>query len=220
MRREAGRIWRDKARAEELNLFMNEETITETLLLNLAKRFQGNTVRVRPFTKAEETKNGADWEFWFVQGQRCIGLRVQAKRLFPSAKYDSLDPSGPQTDKLMSQSKDCFPVFVLCNDRKFYRCTIPKCRCNNHRGDSYLGCTTASAYTVANWNNTDAAKLAPYTIPWHCLLCPKRSSHGASLPEVALSCLNALPQHDQGKGEPHYIPMKIIGLLPVPWTGT
>jgi hypothetical protein len=212
MRKEAGRIWREKARAESLGLFMNEETITETLLLNLAKRFQGKTVRVRPFTKAEETKNGADWEFWFMEGQQAVGLRIQAKRLYPSGRYDALYPKRAQTKALMSKSGDCFPVFIFYNDSQSYDFIEPNCCCRNWRGRSHLGCTAASAYTVARRNNKDAAKLAPYTIPWHCLLCPKRSSHGASLPEVVSSCLNALLQHDQRKDEPRYIPRKIIDI--------
>lgn len=64
MRREAGRVWHQKEKAEHLGLFMNEETITETLLLRLAVEFRAGGLVVRPFTKAEETKNGADWEFW------------------------------------------------------------------------------------------------------------------------------------------------------------
>lgn len=94
MRREAGWVWRAKARAASLGLFLNEETITETVLLRLATAAQGTGFLVRLFTKAEETKLGADWEFRFISKSKMVRLRVQAKRLFPSGHYESLKPGA------------------------------------------------------------------------------------------------------------------------------
>lgn len=82
LRCEAGTVWREKAQAQKLGLQLNEETITETVLFRLASKHQGGGLIVRAFNKPEETKNGADLEWWFVQGDKGIGLRVQAKRLF------------------------------------------------------------------------------------------------------------------------------------------
>lgn len=190
MRREAGRIWRDKARAERLGLFLNEETITETLLLHLATEFQGNGFWVRPFTKARETRNGADWEFWFVQGHKSVGLRVQAKRLFPSGKYQSLIPGGQQADKLIRKSGNCYPVFAFYNDSRAYFTSLPDCLCGDYYAPSYRGCTLAPADVVRSCASHDANILANQTIPLHCLLCEFSSNKGVSLPQRIAGLLN------------------------------
>ena len=190
MRREAGRIWREKASAEQFGLFMNEETLTETLLFHLARRFQGNSVRVHPFTKAQETRNGADWEFWFAQGQQAVGLRVQAKRLFPSGNYDSLNPNGQQTQNLIKRSGNCFPVFVFYNDERVYSCYTPECNCGDYRGPSYLGCTLTSAYIVSGLAHRNLTLLARECIPWHCLLCDRKSTKHTSLPAIVAASVN------------------------------
>ena len=189
MRREAGRVWREKARAEALGLFLNEETITESTLLNLATGFHGHGLLVQLFTKAEEKKNGADWEFWFVQGTRAAGLRVQAKRLFPSGAYDSLNPSGPQITTLISSARNCCPVYVFYNDASVYRSSSPRCSCGEYRAHSYLGCTLAPATAVARAASNSASSLQEITIPWHCLLCESVAKK-TSMPEVTAERLN------------------------------
>ncbi|GBF59251.1 hypothetical protein PbB2_02943 [Candidatus Phycosocius bacilliformis] len=190
-RKEAGRIWRDKAKAESLGLQLNEETITETILFHLAKQFQGGDLSVTPFTKPQEKANGADWEMWFMDGSKAVGLRVQAKRLFAKNGYASLTPNGPQTKTLISQSSDCYPVFVLYNDRATYKLKRPVCGCKSYRGLSYLGCTLASAYSVKHLKECNPTTLNPICIPWHCILCPVRSKPSPSLPEVVAGSINA-----------------------------
>lgn len=199
MRKEAGRVWREKAKAQQLGLFMNEETVTETILLQLAVQFQASGLRVRPFTKAQETKNGADWEFWFAQGSRAIGLRVQAKRLFPTGIYASLKPSGTQTHILIQKSGRCHPVFVFYNDHQTYPASEPQCLCGDYYGPSYRGCTLASAQTIRRQKSNDASKLAELTIPWHCLLCAWRSRGGKSLPVIIARSLKQLVINDGAK---------------------
>lgn len=190
MRREAGRVWREKARAGALGLFLNEETITESTLLNLATGFQGNGLFVRPFTKAQETRNGADWEFWFVQGGRAAGLRVQAKRLFPTGAYKSLQPSGPQITTLINNAGNCCPVYVFYNDAAAYPSASPKCSCGEYRARSYLGCTLAPAAAVARAANNSATALQAAAIPWHCLLCESGATK-SSLPEIIAKKVNS-----------------------------
>ena len=189
MRREAGRVWREKARAGALGLFLNEETITESTLLNLATGFHGHGLFVRLFTKAEEKKNGADWEFWFVQGARAVGLRVQAKRLFPTGAYNSLTPSGPQTTTLIKNAGNCCAVYVFYNDAAAYPSSSPGCSCGEYRARSYLGCTLAPAAAVARAANHSAAALQAAAVPWHCLLCESGATK-SSLPGIIAKNLN------------------------------
>lgn len=189
MRREAGRVWQEKARAARLGLFMSEETITELTLLNLAAVFQGHGLLVQPFTKAQETRNGADWEFWFIQGARSVGLRVQAKRLFPNGNYASLEPGGSQNRKLILHAGRCCPVYIFYNDAPAYRCNSPDCACGEYRGPSYRGCTLAPAAAVARTTNNSASSLQGVTIPWHCLVC-ESAANTMSLPETIAENLN------------------------------
>lgn len=84
-----GQALRDKAAwvhdrlnlAAALSLPASEETITETLLLDLRLAL-GCRLEIEPFTKCQESRRtGADWEWWFCDGvgQRMYGMRVQAK---------------------------------------------------------------------------------------------------------------------------------------------
>lgn len=58
---------------------LGEETLTDLLLRDLL-RLHLPDITIRAYTKDEEGRNGADWEWWF-QGSTgyWIGLRVQAK---------------------------------------------------------------------------------------------------------------------------------------------
>ncbi len=190
MRREAGRIWREKARAARLGLFLNEETITESILLNLATAFHGRGLSVRLFTKAAEKRNGADWEFLFIQGAETVGLRVQAKRLFPSGAYNSLKPGGHQISTLIKKATNCFPVYVFYNDAPAYPLTVsPFCACSKYRAPSYLGCTLAPAEAIGRVSSNSASALKGMAIPWHCLLCD-RTARNRSMPEAIARNVN------------------------------
>lgn len=59
---------------------LHEETITQDLLLDIAIAMPAMTVKA--FTKRQEGRNGADWQWeWWFEGRQWFGLRVQAKRL-------------------------------------------------------------------------------------------------------------------------------------------
>jgi hypothetical protein len=189
IRREAGRVWREKAQAEGLGLFVNEESITETMLLNLATTFQGSGLFVRPFSKAQEKRNGADWELWFIQGANAVGLRVQAKRLFPSGKYDSLKPTGSQIATLIKRAGKCFPVYVFYNDPSTYRHLLPICACGGYRAPSYRGCTLSPAARVALAANNSASSIQAISVPWHCMFCDDAAKRIA-MPEAIAQTMN------------------------------
>lgn len=209
MRKEAGRVWREKAEAEQLGLFMNEETITETVLFSLAREHLTSELRITPYKKQAEKKNGADWEFWFAKGNLGIGLRVQAKRIFDDRTYQSLIPSSPQTRNLISNSNGRYPVFVFYNDsQSFPHTNYCKTRCG-YKGPSYYGCSIASAYSVKSSRTNQAASLVRMMAPWHCLLCDKPAQRRrTSLPKTVRRNLINLFENSSER------PVPRIGELP------
>ncbi|AZC00460.1 hypothetical protein DKE52_008150 [Acinetobacter pittii] len=71
---------------------MLEESITDSLMVELKLRHPYD-VFTTTFTRHEEGKNGADWEWWFVDstGRKGIGFRVQAKIInFESNSFKQL----------------------------------------------------------------------------------------------------------------------------------
>ena len=174
LRKQAGWVWHTRGRAENLNMPFNEEPVTESILLHLAHQFHGSKLAVHAFSKPEESKNGADWEFWFGTHKRSVGLRVQAKRLYPNGNYKL---NVNQTQKLITHAgTKLHPVFVFYNDcvqypRSLIKPYKPECVCNEYRGPSYLGCTMARASVLKNKTKITAAQIATHAFPWHCLLC-------------------------------------------------
>jgi hypothetical protein len=147
-RRNSGRIWREMAWAERHNLSMSEETITEMLLLRLLRSAKGTGFWIEVFNKLEEAVSGADWEFWFVGTQSCVVLRVQAKRLFRSGRYASLDlvPGGQTTQLIKDAAKwGCHPYFAFYNNEAYFPQSFPTPLCCEYRGPSCCGCLVVPA---------------------------------------------------------------------------
>jgi hypothetical protein len=64
--------------AAKLQLFMSEETLTETALFEIARKHQSGEFIVIPATKSQESVHGADWLFWFVANGKGLSYRVQS----------------------------------------------------------------------------------------------------------------------------------------------
>jgi hypothetical protein len=59
---------------------IHEETITQDLLVDISAVLP--QMSIRSFTRRQEARNGADWQWeWWFQGRAWFGMRVQAKRL-------------------------------------------------------------------------------------------------------------------------------------------
>src|ERR1041384_5506942 len=66
--------------ASDHGVSLQEETITESLLLDIAIDLPD--LRVKQYTRTEESRNGADWQWeWWFHGDRWFGVRLQAKKL-------------------------------------------------------------------------------------------------------------------------------------------
>lgn len=74
-----------------LDISQGEETITDNVLLNIARKKSGN-VKIIKTPKDLESKKGTDWEWWI--GSDSLGwirYAIQAKKLYPKDnKYQAL----------------------------------------------------------------------------------------------------------------------------------
>ncbi len=208
LRAMAGWSWREQGHAFKHGLALQEETITEMLLLRMAKDRTKHGVKVRMFTKNEEGKNGADWE-WIVKTASCeVGFRVQAKRLYHKDKnldYGGLDVNPSQTDKLIKHAEDCdrIPVYVFYNhahgkhSKQFDTGTEA-----GFRGPSYWGCSIASAEKVKakikEKKSNKLADLKPIMKPWHHLFSESGTCNTQSALGFAPDASGETPpsQHD------------------------
>ena len=166
------------SQAKALATCLSEETITETCLFNIARRHLGDGIAVIPATKPQEAKHGADWEWWFTRDGQGVGYRVQAKRLFPSGRYESLfkpkDKFG-QLKKLVSNAAVGGLDALYC----FYNHDTPaglfdgygnSCAHSYHR-PSFWGCAIALPRDVELVGSDNAKLLRSYETPWHNLVC-------------------------------------------------
>jgi hypothetical protein len=84
----AFRTWEWVYSGPRVGLEMREETITEVNLLELQVRHPA--VSIRKFSTSEESRNGADWEWWTgSDATGWLGMRIQAKKL-SEARYKEL----------------------------------------------------------------------------------------------------------------------------------
>lgn len=166
----AGWTWNRQNEARKLGLTLQEETLTEMLLLRIARDCAPLGLKVRMFTRAQENANGADWEWTFTSAHCTIALRIQAKRLYmsgPSAgRYGGWKHLGSQATTLIAEAgADYFPVFVFYNN-----CASPvfsRRPSHGFHGPSQWGCAFANAQDVekslSNWPEDIIDKMHP----WH-----------------------------------------------------
>jgi len=111
-------IQKNLTKSYRLGIPLHEETITQIMLLNLAKIGQ---LKIKAYSKAEENLNGADWSFWICENnshEKGVELRMQAKRLYPSGRYEALNINGNQRNILIdiSRNENTIPIYIFYND--------------------------------------------------------------------------------------------------------
>lgn len=211
----AGWAWNRQNDAKQHGLSLQEETLTEMLLLQLAKDCRPLGLRVEIFTRHQEARNGADWE-WFIRGPRCaVGYRVQAKRLYHAGRfagqYGGHDPAGGQTDKLIRMAGTTnVPLYVFYNHDGASVFDVR--RATGFRGPSFWGCAYANANSVKAIGSREPSKLIKVMHPWHTLFdfCTKRTitshyyriSGGGSLP---LDDRGSAPRDLQSRHDPEWL---------------
>lgn len=196
LRQRAAWVWNEQGHAFDTGLALQEETLTEMLLLRMARDHGKHGLTVTMFNKAEEAKNGADWE-WIVKTGGCeLGLRVQAKRLYHKAKavdYGGLGPTSKQAAKLISRAGTSIPIYVFFNhDHGQNSSLLTGGTESPYRGRSYWGCSVASAKKVMTAKSNKLSTLKPIMKPWHRLIshtgrCGAFSAMGIPRQEITAS---------------------------------
>jgi hypothetical protein len=191
-----GQALRDKAAwvhdrlnlAAALSVPAGEETITETLLLDLRVAL-GCYLEIEPFTKYQESRRtGADWEWWFCDGlgQRMYGMRVQAKKLKYKAGVPYYDlgykprlSTKRQVDRLISAAdRDGIPaLYALYNGPELDLSCFAWTCCTEPKGAHVFGVSLLSgeaALRLADSGDTSLAQAGSFSRPWSCAaLCPQ-----------------------------------------------
>lgn len=153
----------------------HEVTLTQTLLLDIARCVP--ELHVTPFTQAEESQNGADWEWWIEGSRGWFGSRMQAKRLIgDSYSFDHLvagDPARAQIRLLIdSAARVGIPArFALYN---------PDGPAGSFSAHGLIGCFPSRAEGVTVVDATEIFRrfgtkrvartsVAQLALPWSCL---------------------------------------------------
>lgn len=203
----SGNVWQKRGAAKLSSLPFNEETITETILLDLKTSYPGS-VQIIAFNKSQEAKTGADWLWSFVNSDesQSFTMLVQAKRLedkeqiYPKINRNigNRKPSIRQIDQLIStgQQLGIQPAYIFYNHVSDITRVPRTCRSlppNDPHQVLGFGMSVANASNVRSLlpdETFQAHKV--HSIPLHCLLCTQGSGSRPSggTPEVIATAYN------------------------------
>lgn len=217
-------VWERRETAKRIKFPFSEETVTETVLLDIATA-NPLEIQVVPLNKRREGVIGADWEWLFFSRDRKKFLRtlVQAKVLDDSdSQYAHIDRSIGNTgvlqiDRLLRVAGERgIPALYAFYNHLTDATRVPLGTCICHECVECWGCSVAIANAVkANLPDKSFDQLSRISMPWVCLLCPTpqlivpsgtapdRAAAGlqrlyrlsAEIPDLAVS--SSLPDMDQ-----------------------
>lgn len=187
---------RDSAR---YGLSVGEETITDLLLLSLAKRFP-HQVFIRKYNKIEEGTTGADWLWCFVGAKNCFLMQVQAKRIdgdqFPRLAHKVGKAKSWQVDLLLANAatRKAFPAYVFyCYLSAALRRGVALTPTPSRQN---WGCSAGAASAIEpliKSGKLGFADLYPATIfPWREIVCAKNDA-AESAYAFAKMCMGKAP---------------------------
>ena len=146
-----------------------EETITETNLLELRRRHL-DVVHLRTFSKHQESKIGADWEWYIVGRKRTLKMLVQAKRVQRNGvlklRHAVGQSGGQQRDLLIeaAQANRMRPMYCIY-------CTEAQRSLWKQSGPLQTGCLLADARNLPL--DTRSLRSIEWACwPWHNLFEP------------------------------------------------
>ena len=195
LRSRAAWVWNEQGHAFDQGLCLQEETLTEMLLLRMARDHKAHGLNITLFNKHEEKKNGADWE-WLIRTPFCeVTMRIQAKRLYhmdTGKDYGGLGPNSKQAQKLIARAGGAEPLYVFFNHDHGQNSKLLEAGGEiPFRGRSFWGCSIAAAQKVAAAKSNKLADLLPLMKPWHRLLT---MAGGCGLPEIGADAASAKRQ--------------------------
>ena len=191
--KEAEKIWDDYGAAYGMGLIRDEETITNDLLLNIARAHPWEVITWQ-FHQGDEKLTGADWEWWLTNGASWLGLLIQAKRLDPkSHRYKQIKhkvgkAKTPQIELLIATAagKGIDPLYFFYNYSPSPQAAFTWNCCKHPLKGRQYGCTAAHAFAVKQMLNRGGAglpKMSQISLPMRCLVCcPVLSDPDHSLP--------------------------------------
>lgn len=190
----AGRNFRD---GERHNIRQGEEGTTERILLNLAKTIP--ELHVGAFSHREESRYGADWEWWISDGSnKWFQLVIQAKKLqtpkaHPAGKYKikhKIRSSGMQQIDLLdlyARKSGAQSLYALYNPAaRGVRYSDHRC-CLGPSGDR-ITAVSADVFlkrfprTKGLIDDVPLAAIREYALPWSCLANDRVATHDVPPP--------------------------------------
>ena len=209
-------VWNKRGAAKAARLPFNEETITETILLDLQIAYPGH-VRVIAFNKIQEANTGADWLWSFinVSGSQSFTMLVQAKRLEDAEQiYSGINryigkrsPPTRQIDQLLATAKaQGVPALYSFYNHVSQTSRVPR-TCGSlppgNRGHiDGFGISLADAHAVkAVVPDETFDTHRGHSMPLHCLLCSRGSGvrSGSGTPEMVASGIARLRVDSMGE---------------------
>ncbi|EII3284813.1 hypothetical protein LG855_004614 [Vibrio alginolyticus] len=172
-------VWDNIAHKKRQERKPAEEALTDRVMDRLFD-IPNDKLKTVTFSKPEEGKNGADWEWVFLgKDGSNFTVRVQAKVIDPfMMQYDELHYKQSkskryQSDLLIDRAKasNALPIYCLythadeLDTKKMWRCSCDK-------SNKVYGCSLISAHTVQalrfDKKKKSFADLRSYLLPMHC----------------------------------------------------
>ena len=182
--------WNRLKQAQEFEVRLGEETLTDILTLDFARLTGKHEIRLFQTPKSEETRKGTDLEvFLNTGGGATIRYAIQAKKLYPGKGYIHINAKAGksgrfQIDVLEDHAKrvGAIPFYLLYNYVDYAEASgCWKC-CQCSVDEKQLGCTL-----VPSWHIREAIcqrgrrtfhflHSKPESLPLRCRFeCPNRS---------------------------------------------
>jgi hypothetical protein len=160
----------------------DERAFTDHHLIELLRHHPGQVAAAK-FDQNREAETAADAEWWLGDGQRYLGMRLQAKKLdLASASYIELghhvgQTEGKQLDQLIESASDdgCLAMYVFYNGPPEVEWPVDRCD-NEVLAQERRGCTLAMATDVkailaSGAEAIGVEEIAAVSLPWQCLTC-------------------------------------------------
>lgn len=203
----ASRVWDLSAISARHQLSLGEETITDTVLLELAMRHPTEGAMYK-FNRTEEGKTGADWIWCVTDGHLWFEMLVQAKKLdrttmtYPRINRNIGNTSTRQIDQIINVANlsGITPMYCFYNFFDVTRFCPPWhiCCMYSNLFSNLFGCSMAHAPAIRMQQSHNFSNISRISLPWHCIVCCFFQG-GRSLPHrVRNACLEL---HERGGSE-------------------